>query len=188
MGRLILSKGSFFRKARAGLCGNVPRIWTSVTELEEAEPQPRFLGLRFLSFSHPGFCSALTKESVIQECRSFNEGSYVISESDGIGVDDEVFGLAGELTWVLGGWYLFYTLRLGWMRIRLFQDGKHLQGFPVLNLLKSSMCGSDYGHLMELFDYYTVGQEYPTIEFSVLRSPIGPDPRCLAIWEIRHGY
>jgi hypothetical protein len=95
--------------------------------------------------------------------------------------------IQGELGWVNGEWWLYYTHTGGYMRTALHEDGHHAHGWKALRLLRYHCTPADFEDLMEIFDRYTVDGEYPVIEFSVLAGHVGIyQGRNTLIWEVRH--
>lgn len=182
---LIKTKSRFYDLAAKGLCGNTPMTWASVEEALDSDCQ--WFGIRWLIPDHSQFSTAVPRIYLRYVYFDFlrYDGHYIITESDGIQDHDQIYGLQGELTWYAGEWRLYHTHRLGNMRHRLRETGQTASGWHALELLKTHLDPVDYDDLMDLFDRYSEGTEYPVIEFATTPRPMGRLHRHIVIWEIR---
>jgi len=120
---------------------------------------------------------------------SHRPGTYVIMEAPNEGLDGR-YGLHGELGWYNGGWCLYYTLKLGYMRKMLALHGKHALGWRAQELIRKHASPSGYDMIMELFEKFSDAPfDYPVIEFAILPRSVGRYKMDTLIWEIRNnGY
>jgi len=184
--RIIRSKKEFYSLARVGLCGNTPRMWQCHTDYFNDLTAPDIVGVRFNKVGYPGIAKInyLNLHHLWRMGELDLHGEYNITE-----IPSRVgSSLQGELGWMKGRWTLYYCHELGYMRRQLSDYGKHAFGWQALRLLKYHCSASEYDELMDLFEYYTVEQNYPIIEFAVLKEPLGRLRRNTVIWEIRNGY
>lgn len=174
-----------------GLCGNTPRTWLdrmtfSWDRVMGHFERDRNVALRPLRPGDPDGRTNVSPLNAYVELK-FRPGKYYISEIPPDGPDADVT-IQGELSWSNGAWQLYYTFDPGYMRDALRNSGRSLSGWEATRMLKRHLDERDYGMLMELFEWYTDGGDYPVIEFSNFRKPWGRLDRPLIIWEIRNGY
>lgn len=188
----INNKREFYERAELGLCGNTPRTWRDYRQFwaDRANgdfPRDVDVGLRTLVPGDPRGIARVSPHNAVLRMK-FSPGVWYVSEIPPGGSGDDGRGLQGELSWVNGQWWLYYTHRMGYMRSRLRESGRHAHGWPALRLLRGHLTPGDYDMVMDLFDWYTDGVDYPTIEFANFRTPWGRLNRNCIIWEIRNGY
>lgn len=187
---LIPNKKIFYDLASKGLCGNTPKTWNSFLDYinnNGAETHP-IVGLRRLVNAHktlsPGMHYSKLPNYLLQHM--IEPGTYIITAVPNPTLD-HTLRIQGELTWINGSWYLYYTHKGGYMRQALIDEPNHATGWKVIELLRKYCSHSDYNDLMSLFEKYTEDTNYPVIEFSVTRDNCGRIPgRNTIIWEIRH--
>jgi hypothetical protein len=187
---IIKNKQEFYRLASLGLCGNTPKTWKSIEEYWPDRKKHSITGVRRIGINNPTLITATHFSELKQKIKQnrITENTYIITV---VPIDEKKRRteklLQGEFSWVNGNYVLFYALQSGYMRWALKEFGKHAFGFSALNLMKQYCTPSDYQDIMDLFDKYTVENQYPTIEFSVLSENIGRlQGRNTLIWEIRH--
>lgn len=181
----IKNKKQFYELAQKGLCGNTPRMWMDVDDYLDDKNAPREVGIRYTSVSDKRFVPRIGWYQLHLSKGILKNRSYIISE---IPYTNAIDSLQGELSWFDGRWVLYYTHDMAPMREALKNSGKHVYGLQAINLIKGYCSASEFSQLMELFDRYTDGLDYPVIEFAVMRYPMGRLNQCLVIWEIRNGY
>lgn len=183
----ITSKKQFYDRARRGLCGNTPRTWTVEEFSQNLLDRPDWVCMRSQAGINHLCFPEVDRFRVFYLAVSYPMENWLVSE-----IPPEKAargkGLQGELSHLNGQWYLYYTHDMGYMRQRLKESGQHATGWQVTRLLKGHLSPSDYDMLMDLFDLYTEGDDYPVIEFANFRVPWGLLNRNLVVWEIRNGY
>ena len=191
-GMKITSKKQFYELAQNALCGNTPRVWTDRFELDRDYDNgrgglPKLFRLRTLKPGDPRGTSRDVNFYNAYINLAFQPGVFCVSEFPPPGAETGPL-LQGELSWVNGEWWLYYTHAPGYMRTVLPATGRHLRGWAAIRLLRGHLTPSDFDTLMELFDRYTEDTDYPVVEFGNYRRPWGRLNRNLIIWEIRNGY
>jgi hypothetical protein len=182
---MIRNKRTFYKLASSGKCGNIPKMWMSVDDYWPYRKLYPYVSVRRLRINKPVFPYTHFKQ-LKEVVSDIAEGDYIIN-SIPIGNDDCNCKIQGELSWVNGEWWMYYTHTGGYMRKALLDDGHHVYGWKVLRLLRNYCTPADFDDLVELFDMYTDDGRYPVIEFSVLAGHVGIyQDRNTLIWEIRH--
>lgn len=188
---LIKTKKYFYQLSARGLCGNTMQAWDDVEEYWPHRHRYPHVGIRD-GVSTGGVCLPRVTYQRLRYTLGlyYPNGGYIISEVPRT-ADHGSSALQGELSWGpydqdQAGWILHYTHSSGYMRQRLAETGQHVYGWGAQRLLKGYMSTSEYQELMDLFDRYTEDGQYPVIEFSTMKEPMGQYNRRLVIWEIRH--
>lgn len=179
---LIEKKSQFYELSLRGLCGNTPRVWRSLEEFYSQREIPKYVTVRSLEFN--SFMKPIIDSGELATVVSAaTPGTYVINEIPDPGLSRLI---QGELTWVNGQWYLFYSSSSEPMRRALMKDGRHAYGMVALNMVKAVATPSDFEDVMWIMDEYCERQVYPVIEFTVFPACIGSIPnRNTLIWEVR---
>lgn len=188
----IANKKEFYERSEKGLCGNTPRVWYSGIEFWQDRAFGRFskdrnVGLRTLVPGDGRGVPNIDPHNAFIRMK-FNPGVYYISEIPSKENINDRHGLQGEFTWVNGEWWFYYTHHMGYMRQRLKDFGQHACGWQAIRLLRGHLDADDYDTLIDLFEHYTDGDDYPIIELANFRQSWGRFNRRLIIWEIRNGY
>lgn len=184
MSTRISNKRIFYDLASMGLCGNTMLTWRTLDDYWPHRHRYPMIGVRRITPGAKGNYK-LHYEELHDVLLNVPSDDYIIS---GIPGANHKGGLQGELSWINGSWYLYYSHRSGLQRDVLRINGNHAKGWQVIRLLRYHLTPSDYDDLIDLFHYYTIDGEFPTIEFAVLKNP-GPTTiksRNAVIWEIRH--
>jgi hypothetical protein len=179
---IIKTKREFYELARLGKCGNTLRTWGSVDEYRNDPNKSEYGCFRSLipsnSFRNPVIhCEDLSYSFPV------NCNNYIISEVPG---PDDGRIIQGELTWANGSWWLFCTFNERPMREALEKNGKHFYGANVIWNIRHHFSQNEYDDLTHLFYEYSEPGNYPTVEFSLMRKPMGRYNSRLIIWEVRN--
>jgi hypothetical protein len=94
--------------------------------------------------------------------------------------------IQGELTWAANCWQMFGTFNERPMREALEKNGKHFYGANVIWNIRHHFSQNEYDDLTHLFYEYSEPGNYPTVEFSLMRKPMGRYNSRLIIWEVRN--
>jgi hypothetical protein len=195
---LIPDKRTFYDLAFRRLCGNTPMMWASLSDFFNdqlpggAVPHPMMICLRATDNRHK-WCMPQIHAGDAQgwlDAMGIVAGGYIISAIPPPH-NDRWGSLQGELSWdaVRGEWMMFCAEHGGYQRDILRMFGTESRGFDVVKMLKKHCDYDSFQDIMDLFDIYTEGTRYPTIEFAVFPSGakrIGWANRNTLIWEIRH--
>lgn len=182
--RLIKSKHEYLELARAGLVGNCPRTWDSVEEFL-AEADDETVGIRITKPGSIKFSPYVPRKELVSSVSMLDlqPGEYYLSEA----VLPHNVLLAGELSWHQGEWTFFHSYFQADTRTALKVAGIHLWGSLAVELLiKRYAAPEDWDDLMDLFERYSPGGQYPVIELIITKSPHGIFHRRMLIWEVRH--
>jgi hypothetical protein len=185
---IIKDKAHFYELAGKHLCGNTPITWNTLDEYWPYRYDYPYVGIRLMRYGQSkGATSKLPYTDIPKAIVSngLRIGEYIISA---VPIRDTGPGLQGELSWstILGTWNLYCAFERGYQRRILSEKGQYFHGNNVIWILKHNLLYDDFEDLMDLFDTYSEGMNYPTIEFAVT-DRIGWIPsRDMIIWEIRH--
>jgi hypothetical protein len=188
---LIRTKKDFYQLSARGLCGNTMQAWGDVEEYWPHRHRYPRVGIRDGVSTGGVFVPRVAYQRLRYTLSLFYpNGGYIITEVPPL-ASRNLSSLQGELSWGpydqdQAGWILHYTHSSGYMRQRLAETGQHAYGWGAQRLLKGHMSTSEYREIMELFERYTEDSQYPVIEFTMMRKPMGRYNRRLVIWEIRH--
>jgi len=180
----VRSKEEFYVLYEAGVFGNKALTWNSYEDLKNSGWNGNVCLRSGRGVDRKRVDYNVKLEDVQKTIKSWEKDGRLESEIRyNQSMPDEHLVLQGEVIDAVGGFSLAYTTIKKPM-IEAFEEQRvEIKGFNAKRILRTSMTGSSYSDLEDIFDLFPTA----AIEFSTYNIGVGENPsgRNTVFWEVR---